>query len=183
MSKRKLTVVLLGLFICSLLLLVPVQPVTQPQETGTSTFVISSWEYPDEYGQGIDGMKFWENSTGAWEPAPYYLDIGQFYYVNPYITDYTYNLSAGVALKMQVDCLLNNTLVGADDLADGQNYLRHSVTVTCAGTTIFSQQNFTYLDSGDIGAPMYYYEYDVILNFLTVAGNLYVVTVTYEVFY
>jgi len=159
------------------------QGITEEISKEPATFIISSWDYPDEYGQGIWGMKFWENSTGAWVDAPYYTDIGQFYYVSPGITDYTYNLSIGVALKMRVDCLLNNTLVGADDLADGQNYLRHSVTVTCAGITIFSQQNFTYESSGDIGAPMYYYEYYVILNFLTQAGNIYVVTVTYEVFY
>lgn len=164
----------------SFMLLFALGAVIQPAK---AQFVIAEWDYPDQYGQGISGMKFWENSTGSWLPAPYYIDLGQFYYVNPYISDYTYNISAGVALKVRVDSLLNNTLVGADDLADGRNYHRHNVTVSNLGNIIFSQSNFTYEDSSDASAPMYYYEYYAILNFIAVSGQVYTVTVTYEVFY
>ncbi|MCK4822043.1 hypothetical protein KA005_40140 [bacterium] len=146
-------------------------------------FVIAAWEYPDEYGQGIDGMKFWENSTGSWVAAPYYTNLGVFYYVNPSIDDYTYNWTAGAAMKMRVDTVLNSTLTGATDLADGQNYQQHNVTVTHLGIIIFSQQNFTYSFSDDTGAPMYYYEYEVILNFILEYGQIYTVTLTYEIFY
>lgn len=146
-------------------------------------FVLASWDYPDEYGQGIDGMKFWENSTGSWVAAPYYTDLGVFYYVNPSITGYTYNWSAGAAMKVRVDTLLNSTLTGATDLADGQNYHQHNVTVTTPSGIVFSQQNFTYEASSDATAPMYYYEYYAILNFLPVSGLVYTVTIIYEVFY
>jgi hypothetical protein len=160
------------------LLILPIQPAkANPQ------FVIAEWDYPDEYGQGIEGIKMWENSTGSWVAAPYYTDLGAFYYLNYYETDYTYNWSAGASMKLRADTLLNSTLTGATDLADGQNYHRHNVTVTSGGSLIFSQEGFTYEDSGDIGAPMYYYEYYVILNFIPVDGQIYTVTVTYEVFY
>ena len=183
--RKKAYASILVLLTMSLLIAVAFVPQSSfiPQAKAQSQFVIASWEYPDEYGQGIDGMKFWENSTGAWVAAPYYTDLGAFYYVNPDIADYTYNVTAGASLKLRVDTLLNATLTGATDLADGQNYQQHSVIVTCLGETIFSQQNFTYSDSDDLGAPMYYYEYEVILDFLTMQGQIYVVTVTYEIFW
>lgn len=146
-------------------------------------FVLAEWDYPDEYGQGIMGVKMWENSTSSWVAAPYYTDLGKFYYLNYYETGYTYNWSAGASMKLRADTLLNSTLTGATDLADGQNYQRHNVTVTCAGNMIFSQANFTYEDSDDLSAPMYYYEYYVILNFIPEHGQIYIVTVTYEIFY
>ncbi len=146
-------------------------------------FILASWDYPDEYGQGISGIKMWENSTGSWVAAPYYTDIGQFYYLNYHQTGYTYNWSAGASMKLRADAFLNSTLTGAVDLADGQNYLRHNVTVTNHGELIFTQQNFTCTDSSDINAPMYYYEYEVILDFIPEEGQIYIVTVTYEVFY
>ncbi len=145
-------------------------------------FVLASWYYPDEYGQGIAGLKFYENSTGSWVAAPYYTDLGVFYYLNYYETGYTLNWSAGVAIKIRVDTWLNSTLTGAEDLADGQNFQQHNVTVTNLGSVIFSQQNFTYVDSIDED-PRYFYQYSVILNFLPVSGLIYIVTITYEVFY
>ena len=145
-------------------------------------FVIASWTgYPDEYGQGIYGFRFYENSTGSWVLAPYYNDIGKFYFLN-YYDPYTLNWSEGVAMKLRVYSILNTTLTGAIDEADGQNYQRHTVNVTSLGTTVFSQQNFTYVNVTpyeDIPA----YEYDVILEFLPLAGEIYMVTVDYEVFY
>lgn len=154
-------------------------------------FVIAEWNYPDEYGQGISGLKCWENSTGSWVGAPYYThyypdyheELGAFYYLNYYQVSYFYNWSAGVAIKIRVDTLFNATLTGAEDLADGQNFQQHNVTVTHLGSVIFSQQNFTYVDSSDVTDPMYYYEYSVILNFLPEYGEIYTVTITYEVFY
>jgi hypothetical protein len=168
-----------------MLILVASIPPTRAQ------FVLASWDYPDECGQGIMGIKMWENSTGDWLPVPYYThyypdyheELGTFYYLNYYQDHYFYNWSAGAAMKMRVDTLLNSTLTGAVDLADGQNYHRHNVIVTSAGTIIFSQSNFIYEDSGDIGAPMYYYEYYVILNFIPADGQIYTVTVTYEIYY
>ena len=191
-KKKVLALLILFLTISLIIVCRESRLETIPTTKAQSQFALASWEEYDEYGQGIIGLKFWENSTGEWLPAPYYThyypdyheELGQFYYVNPDIpADYLYNLTAGTALKMRVDSKLNGTLTGATDVTDGQNYLRHSVTVTSVGSVIFSQQNFTYSDSGDIQAPMYYYEYEVILNFIAQQGQYYTVTVTYEVFY
>ena len=174
MSKRKIiTVALLGLFICSLLILVPVQPVQQEIQKGTSTFVISSWSYPDEYGQGISGIFITENSTGDW------LTFGTIDYDD--VTEIEWN--ASLFIRLTCFAHFNNTLVGAVDVADGKNYHRHNVTVTSSGVTVFSQQNFTYISGIDYSDPIWDYSYFVILNFLPEQGQIYVVTVTYEVFY
>jgi hypothetical protein len=155
-------------------------------------FIISSWDFPDEYGQGVNGFKFYENSTGSWVAAPYYThyypdyheELGEFYYLH-YNDDYTLNWSAGVAMKLEVITVLNSTLVGiVDDPVEGQNYIRHSVSVTNIGEEIFSQQNFTYSAVEWLaGHPMYYYYYDVVLEFLPALGAAYTITVTYEVFW
>ena len=175
MSKRKLTVALLGLFICSMLLLVPIQPVTQPQETSSSTFVIASWEFPDEYGQGIEGFEFFENSTGSWAQVGGYEGFEE-----PQVYDW----NASVAIKLRCWTWFNSTLTGVSTTNEGKLYQRHNVTVTCAGTTIFSQQNFTWFyDDDTLDPPLWFYGYEVILNFLPVSGEIYTVTVTYEVFY
>ncbi len=153
-----------------------------PEQLGKAQFVIAEWDYPDEYGQGIDGLKFYENSTGGWVAAPYYTDAGTFFYLNYYETGYTLNWSAGVGFKLRVFSVLNVTLVGAGDIAEGKNYQRHNVTVTSAGITVFSQENFTYYDSAWT-PPLVVYEYDVVLNFLPISGLIYTVIVTYEIYW
>lgn len=156
-----------------------VQPVAvQPT---TAQFVIASWDHPDEYGQGVYGIRFYENSTGSWVAAPFYNDLGTFYFLHSY-DDYTLNWSAGVAMKLRCYTILNTTLTGAIDEADGQNYQRHSVVVTSAGTTVFSQQNFTYYDVTP-WEDIPQYEYEVVLNFLPVGGEIYTVVVTYEIYW
>ncbi len=145
-------------------------------------FVLASWDFPDNFGQGIAGFKFYENSTEAWVAAPYYTDIGEFYYLNYYETGYMLNWSAGVGFKLRVFSWLNVTLTGAEDVAEGKNYIQHNITVTNAGSVIFSQENLTYYDCAWT-PPLVVYEHDVILNFLPANGEIYVVTVIYEVYY
>ena len=85
-------------------------------------------------------------------------------------------------MKLRVYTTFNNTVVGAIDEADGQNYQRHSISVTSGGAPVFSQQNFTYFDVSE-GWPYVQYQYEVILEFLPVAGAIYTVVVTYEIFW
>ena len=160
------------------LLVLPIQP-------AKAQFVLAEWDYPDEYGQGIDGLKFYENSTESWVAAPYYTDIGSYYYLNYYETDFTLNWSAGVGMKLRIFSVLNTTLIGIDDgnFTEGKNYQRHNITVTNIGTIVFSQQNFTYFDYAWVSGDLIFYEYDVVLNLLPQNGQIYIVTVTYEVFY
>ena len=161
---------------------IPPQPVTSELEKEPSHFVISEWEYPsDEYGQGIEAFRFYENSTGAWLPAPYYThyypdyheELGEFYFLE-YDQDYTLNWTAGVAMKLRVYPQPNTTLLGTTDVDILKNYVRNNVTVSSSGQTIFSQNNFTYVED---------FHFECILNFLPQQGQVYTIAVTYEVFY
>lgn len=149
-----------------------------------ANFVIASWDYPDQYGQGIDLLHFYENSTGSWLPAWFYIDgVGKFYTLHSYDSYDYFNFSAGVAMKIRVETLFNQTLVNVSSTAEGQKYLRHDVTVSDAYGVVFSQQNFTYYDVIEFGEDNYYYKYEVVLNFLPVSGEIYTVVVTYEIYY
>ena len=146
-----------------------IQPVTaNPQ------FIIASWDYPDEYGQGIDLFGFYENSTGAWLP-----------YGDAYEPDQSYIIdwNGSVFIKFRCYAFLNSTLTGAIDEADGKNFQQHRVNVSSLGESVFSQQNFTYYNINTAFDPMWYYGYEVVLNFLPLQGTLYTVTVTYEIFW
>ena len=136
-------------------------------------FALSSWDFPDEYGQGIDTITVEGNSTGSW------VSVGNYEYDEASVLDW----NASVAINLKCWTWFNSTLTGASSTNDGKNYQRHNVIVTALGVTVFSQQNFTYSNVYTEEAPMWYYVYEVVLNFLTVAGNIYVVTITYEVFY
>ena len=160
---------------------------------GEARFVVSSWDYPDQYGQGIYGVGFYENSTGSWLAAPYYThyypdyheELGEFYFLAPSQNSYILNWSAGVAMKLRVYSVLNTTLVGISegDYAEGENYLQHNVTVTDAGTIVFSQQNFTYYGNTYVSGDLIPYQYDVILNFIPASGHIYTATVLYEIYF
>jgi hypothetical protein len=148
-------------------------PHTQPR------FAIAAWGDGDGYGQGIDAFLIYENSTGSWDEIP----GGPF---GPgYTETYTFNWTAGIAIKVTCYTWFNSTLTGATTAAEGKKYQRHNVTVTNGfGDTVFSKQNFTYYscDTG-IAWPMWFYEYYVVLNFLPGFGEYYIVTVTYETYY
>ena len=94
------------------------------------------------------------------------------------------DIQAGVNLTLAVFCWVNGTVTGISSLSEGLAIMRHNTTVICSnGTSVFSQQNFTYIIGTDGGAPMYFFRHDVILDFIPVSGEIYTVTVTYEVFY
>ena len=146
--------------------------VSVPQAKANPQFIIASWAYPDEYGQGIYQIRVNENSTGSWALVD----------VRTYEEAQIYQWNASVAIQLYVWLWLNSTLTGASSLTDGRNYQRCNVTVTSLGETIFSQNNFTFQDENDY-ADMYLYEYNVILNFVPLQGTLYTVTVTYEIWW
>lgn len=173
-TRTKLSIVAVLLIILLGLGFASIPQTTTPQTQDTVTFALSSWAYPDEYGQYIEGIIVYENSTGSWVQVAYYT------------ADDTYIFEWNQSVFIKLECVnwLNSTLVGAIDGNDGKNYQRHNVTVTSLGETVFSQQNFTYVYK-DIGIdpPLWLYQYDVVLNFLPQAGEIYTVTITYEVYY
>ena len=138
-------------------------------------FVLASWDYPDEYGQGIEAFEIAENSTGSW------VQVGA---ARGYADSSTIDWNASLFIRLRCYTWFNSTLTGASTTNDGKNYQRHNIIVTNSSATVFSQVNFTYFYADDsIDPPMWYYGYEVVLNFLPVAGTIYTVTITYEVYY
>ena len=168
MNKKKVSVIILT--VLTLLILTALIPPAKAQ------FVLSGWEFPDDYGQGIEGFEIFENSTAAWVQVNGY---------HPYDETQVHEWNVSVAIKLRCYTWFNSTLTGAADLAEGKNFQRHNVTVTdIADNIVFSQENFTYFFSDDsIDPPMWFYGYEVVLNFLPLNGEIYTVTVTYEVFH
>jgi len=117
-----------------------------PTAEGTR-FVLASWSFPDEYGQGMHSFTIWENSTGEWlvvrrgSPFDY-----PWYYYETHVFEWNYT----VGIKLWIDSYFNSTLAGVSDSTQGRNNFRHNVTVVDAyDTLVFSQQNFTYLAVND----------------------------------
>jgi hypothetical protein len=140
-----------------------------------ATFVIAGWDYPDEYGQGIEAYELYENSTGSWV-----LFGGS----HGYEDSHTHEWNASLGIKIRFYTWFNSTLTGASTSNEGKLYQRHSIIVSDSSSTVFSQQNFTYFysDTG-IDPPMWYYGYEVVLNLIPIAGIIYTVVLTYEIFY
>ena len=137
-------------------------------------FVVAGWDYPDENGQGIWYMTVRENSTGSWGL------VGIYYYDDETLIDWYLNAS----IKLHCFSRFNNTFMGMADTDEGKQYLRHSVIVTTPVLgTVFSQQNFTYAGVYTGEDPMWLYEYEVVLNFLPIAGAIYTAVVNYEVYW
>ena len=161
----------------AIIMVVAVQPAkVESIQKANPQFVIASWDFPDEYGQGIEGFEIFENSTGSW------VQVGGYH---PYDEAQIYDWNVSVAIKLICYTFFNSTLTGASTSAEGKNYQRHNVTVTdLADVIVFSQQNFTYVsvDTG-IDPPLWFYGYSVILNFLPTYGEVYTVTVSYEIYY
>ena len=159
----------------AVIVMIPVAVILAPIPEAKAQFVLSSWSYPDEYGQGINYFTAYTNESGGW---PLWRTIS-------YVDTSNFEIPIGSAIRLMVHCWLNSTLVGASSLADGKNYIQHSAIVELGnGTVIFNLQNFTY-NGGDAGInpPLYYYEYYVILDFISEAGLIYTVTITQEVFW
>ena len=92
--------------------------------------------------------------------------------------------NASLFIKLRVYSWINSTFLNLSDTTEGKLYQQHNVTVTNQGNTIFHQQNISWFyDDDSIDPPMWFYGYEVVLNFLPVSGEIYIVTVTYEVYY
>lgn len=162
------------LLVISAVAMPPVQTGEYGSREPTISFAPAST--PDQYGQYITAVEVETNVTGSWAnidgafPGDYQ---GQ---------QIDWNASQFIRLKVQ--CLMNSTLTGVSTTAEGKAKIRHNVTVVDGGqVTIWSQQNFTYVSASDVYAPMFWYEYSVILNFEPQYWTSYTVTITYEVYY
>jgi len=134
-------------------------------------FTLSEWDYPDDYGQGIEGFEFYENSTGSW------VQVGGYRVWNEsslYVWNYT-------SLKLRCWTYFNSTHTGSVDTDEGKLHHRHAVDVTLSGVSVFSQQNFTFVTVSTYKDPMWWYAYDVVINLVLGLDQPYTIEVTYEV--
>jgi len=169
--KIKIVAVLVAVLTLSLLV------VSVPPVKAKFVLAVESWEYPDEYGQGLQSIALqWTNGTlydhiGWFYPYTEFKDLESSYWF--------YNTS----LVLRTTMWLNATYVGFASLAEGLNYIRHSITVSLLGETVFSQQNFTYTFGDDNGEDLYFYQHNVTLSCFNTYGGVYTVTITPEIFY
>ena len=180
MSKRKKIYSCVIVLLLAMVFLVATIPQTRVQSIpqAKAQFVIASWDFPDEYGQGIYGFFILENSTGVFFPVAGPLIVSS--------NSSIFEMDAGIAIGFDVRVVLNDTLLGLtfpDDVALGLNYFRLNVTVTTLSETVFSQANFTYDDLNGAHGDLWYYSQEVEFDFLLVSGHIYTVTITYEVYY
>ena len=154
------------------------------QQEPTATFILSSWSYPDEYGQGIEYFTLQRNDTGSWLAWSGNNTYTGFYAYYDY--DEESSIEWGLfnsSIRVRVHSYLNSTLVGASSTAEGRAYQRHNVTVyDSQNTIVFSKQNITYSAASVVG-DLYYYLYVVDLNFAFVSGGSYRIEVKLEVYY
>jgi len=162
--------------------------IQHPTPTKTANFIISEWEDVDQYGQGVDIIWFYENSTGSWVAAPWYyvggaLDGLPYYALHNY-DPYILNWSAGVSMKIRIQTLINQTLTGASTVNEGKKYLRHNISVYSLnmGVEVFSQENFTYYDGG-LYDSMIWYKHEVVLEFLPQGASNYRIDIDFEIYY
>jgi len=155
-----------------------IPPAKVPTPPAKAQFVLSSWDFPDEYGQGIYSIYPDENSSGYWvhiESSP------GFIYSDSENNSFT--IDAGLSIRFDVRVMVNYTFLGVS-AADALNLIRLNLTVTVLNNITFSIQNMTYdYLGGDYGDGVWWYSFVDILNFLTDYGTIYTVTVTYEIFY
>ena len=180
--RNKIIASTLVILTVSILLIASVQsPKAIPTATGKAQFVISSWNFPDEYGQGIEAFEIYENSTGFWvliSGAYGYEDTGNI------------EIYDNASIKLRCYTWFNSTFMDVTTTNEGKNLQQHSVVVIGAlsiweqSVIVFSQQNFTWFyDDDSIDPPMWYYGYEVVLNFIPQQGQIYTTTVIYEIWY
>ena len=144
-------------------------------------FIIASWDYPDEYGQGIRNVAIEQYIDGEWVA----ITSGYSgYYYSPSVFNISTGGESNGSLWINVQCYLNATLCGISDIGDGPALIRHTITVsTLLNASVFYQENFTLTYQTDAYDPLYFYQYEVVTDFTPISGVAYTATITYEVFY
>jgi hypothetical protein len=177
MKKKAFSIIVILCICLSLLVFVP-------QAKANPKFIIADWDDVDEYGQGINAFSIYENSTGSW--VWYYgwngtVALDANYNVTSFTT--SFNWTIGLGIKLLVGCWLNTTQTGVTDEAEALNVIRVNCTVSALDGIVWSKDNMTFSYKLTIYHPMWYMVYGDTLEVLPAQGNVYTVTVTYEVFW
>lgn len=149
-------------------------------------FVLSSWNDDDGFGQGIDAVWVYENSTGVWLPI---LDPA---FVLPQDeTVIEMNETENTAIRLIPAYTLNHSLQnipnGEEGSDEGINIMRCGIVVKVLGAIVFSQENITLVYGGQEitgGEPIsiHWYYAPITIPILIRSGLIYVVELTYEVY-
>lgn len=173
MNEKRIVSVAVTLAILSMFL------IATPQQA-KATFILASWTYPDEYGQGIVSFSCYTNVTGSWVVVG---EAGRNYLSASNVIDW----NASEFIKLYVTASLNKTLIGLNSTALGRNYIRHNITVTDQfGAEVFSAENFTYYSvsyDSEYAVDLYYYVHTIILDFEPLIAEYYTAIMTCEIFY
>ena len=157
-----------------------------PQPTTSARFVIASWGYPDEFGQGIETIYYqilWPNDT-----------IREYGYTYPTNVSHFFEVPENGTVYLRFTAWVNGTLIDVSDPAEIQNFIRYDINVTRLGVNVLTQQNFTYDGASGAAAPMYKIYHLVYLSgfhnsatkLMTegfVAGQIYTAVVNCEIIY
>ena len=171
MYKKTTIAIIISAIICTMLL------VNIPETRAQPAFIISSWVSDDGYGQGISVIYVHENSTGAWLP---FTDPAFRYPTDSATIEV--NFTANTALRVGPTFTLNHSVHSLANIDEGLNIIRSNVTVYNITGLVFSENNITMVSGGNQTATTYWYYAYSAFDFLIVMGEIYTVTVTYEIY-
>lgn len=180
MFRKRILVAILVITLLGVILVVNI-----PQTRGVQ-FFLSGWDYPDEYGQGIEVLWLQTNETGSWVTFPD-TGRGHLWFLSDDDTSIALNYSSNMALRVEVDANINHTLFsfGPDksENASARAIMRVGLTLSNRSGVIFSLDNMTwggncYDDSATVWAIDYVDIVDVILQ----PATIYFLRFTYEIF-
>ena len=142
-------------------------------------FILASWGYPDEYGQGVDEVYVAHNKSGS------FVNFAGSPYSSGDDTTIELFLGAGYHLRFIVYVQLNRTHISlSKPWNDGHLFIRLAVTVTNnSASVVFSQQNLTYDGFGGTADQVEWYKYSVIPDFILIDGTIYTAVLSYEIYY
>ena len=139
----------------------------------------------DAQGQSVSGFSIYENSTGSW--VYYYGWNGTHATDADYaITDFMtlFNWTHGLGIKFLVGVKINMSYYGITTETEARNIIRLNLTVsTPTNASLYSKSNMTYNSKFTADYPIWRITYEDTLGFLPSQGNIYTVSVTYEVFF
>lgn len=138
-------------------------------------FVIAGWDHPDEYGQGIFAVTVYQYIDAFW------WSLANFYWTNT-TSETTVMINHTGPVQIQMRSWINNSVVGADNITDGQNYLQHYAEISLGGVgVVYSKQNATWNYQNDYSGMFQYYYNMTFSGFSPQAGHFYTVVLIYEV--
>lgn len=172
-------VIILNLLFATITACILIQRFQTTSISPNAKFILAGWDYPDEYGQGISSVYVHENSTGSWEPVydPAFL-------LSTDSSELEMPADEATAIRLQPSARINHTLHSLGDYDDAKAIMRLNVTVWHLDEVIFSKQNLTLEGAEGVAtATTWWIAYEVVLDFLIQEYQIYVIELTYEIYY